>query len=356
MPSMDKQKLTTARERLARVPRERLGFFPTPFHRLPNLSRELDIELYLKRDDLTGPATFGGNKVRKLEFLIADAKRSGAEYVITHGATQSNHAMLTAACCARAGLKAVLFLDAIVSPSEDDLRANLLLDHVLGAEVHVVPASPGAKFGEASSPREEAAGERLRELEAEGHRCYEIPIGGASPVGTLGFISGYVELMEQLSWCGMDDPDYVVHATGSGGTLAGLLAGRALAGSSSTILSFAASPKGTEYPGQVVDLANRALALLGCEPLVSPDDVHVDTDFVGEGYEVPTEASTEAIKLFARREGVFFDPVYTAKALAGLVEYVKSGRIPKGSRVVFWHTGGATALFAEKTIVGEVFR
>ncbi len=353
--SMDKQKLGDALERLARVPRERLGFFPTPFHRLKNLSEEFGVELYLKRDDLTGPATFGGNKVRKIEFLIADAKRSGAEYVITHGATQSNHAMLTAACCACTGLKPVLFLNAIVPPSENDLRANLLLDHILGAEVHIIPASPGEKSGDADRRREEAAKARIRELESKGHRCYEIPVGGASPIGTLGFVSGYIELMEQLSSSGLDDPDYVVHASGSGGTLAGLLAGRALTGSKATILSFASGPKGSEYADHVAALANRALALLGCEPLVTSRDVKVDTDFVGEGYEIPTEASTSAIKLFARREGIFFDPVYTAKALAGLVEYIRSGRIPGGSRVVFWHTGGATALFAEKAMVGRVY-
>ncbi|MGI6643735.1 MAG: 1-aminocyclopropane-1-carboxylate deaminase/D-cysteine desulfhydrase [Bacillota bacterium] len=353
---MAKVDLNDARQRLAQIPREQIGFFPTPLHRLDNLSKDLGISLYLKRDDLSGPSTFGGNKVRKLEYLLADAKRLGAEYVITYGATQSNHAMLTAIASSRAGLRPVLFLTAVVPPDPKDLRGNLLLDHVLGAEIHILPMQPGMSMADASAARYESAKLRIMELESLGHRCYKIPGGGASPVGCLAFASGYLEMMEQAQREGVDDFDYIVHASGSGGTLAGLTAGRALSGSRAAILSFASGFKGADYASNVADMANKALSLIDCTPLVAPEDIKFDMGYVGQGYECPTDASTDAVRLFARREGVLFDPVYTSKALAGMLEYIDLGTIPKGSKVLFWHTGGVTALFAEAAIVGDVHR
>lgn len=353
---LSRSELSHTIDRLAQIPKERIGFFPTPFHRLCSMSEDLGVGLYLKRDDLTGPATFGGNKVRKLEYLLADAKRLSATHVITYGATQSNHAMLTAVTSVRAGLRPVLFLSAIVPPNEQDLRANLLLDHVLGAEVHILPVRSGMSMVDAAAERAEAAKMRISELESQGYRCYEIPGGGANPIGSLGFASAYVEMMEQARQHGLDDVDYVVHASGSGGTLAGLLAGRVLVGSKARILSFTSSYKGDDYADNLASMANKTLSILDCDFQVAPSDIAYDSSYVGGGYEVPTEASTRAIRLFAQREGIFFDPVYTSKALAGLLNYVDRGSIAKGSSVVFWHTGGTTALFSESAIVGQVYR
>lgn len=341
-----------AQSLLEKMPRVKLGFFPTPVHKLEKLSKKLGVELYLKRDDLTGINVYGGNKMRKLEFLLGDAISQGAKYVITFGATQSNHAMQTATACRICDLKPILFLLSIVTPDENDLRGNMLLDKIVGAEVNIVssegkPIFEGLKLSRLQSEK------RIRELEEQGHKCYVIPAGGASPVGTIGFISGFVELMDQMNKMDIQ-LDYIGHASGSGGTLAGLAAGKKLVESKTNILSFRVSEKPKEHPETVASLANDALNLLGVDKMVNPDDLNFDSNYLGEGYEIPTDASTEALKLLARTEGILIDPVYTAKAFSGLLDYIRKGIIPEGSKILFWHTGGTTALFAEKQIIGDI--
>lgn len=343
-----------AREMLAAFPTEKLGFFPTPLCRLDRLSEKLGVELYIKRDDFTGMSLFGGNKVRKLQYLLGDAKKKGCQYVFTYGATQSNHAMQTAACCRRCGLKPVLYLVAIVKPDETDLRANLLLDRILDAEVHIVEMEEGETESEAEDRAVVLAREHMARLEAEGNRCYEIPMGGASPVGSVGFVEGYVELEEQLFAAGLH-ADYIFHATGTGGTMAGLAAGRKLIGSDTEIISINVSEKDEGYPKRMAGLANESLKLMGCEKTVcTEEDIHTDLNYYLPGYEIPNEGASEAIKLLASEEGLFIDPVYTGKAFAGMLDYIRTGKVPSGSTVVFWHTGGATALFAEKEILGAL--
>ena len=344
-----------ARTLLARLPKVQLGFFPTPLHRLDRLSEQLGVELYIKRDDFTGISLFGGNKIRKLEYLIGDAEAKGCEYVFTFGATQSNHAMQTVCACRRRGLKPVIYLVAIVKPDEADVRSNLLLDKILGAEVHIVEIEEGETEEDAEERSFVLAREHMARLEAEGHRCYEVPMGGASDVGSVGFIDGYVELEEQLEAVGIH-ADYIFHGTGTGGTMAGLHAGRKLTGSDAEIVSVNVSFKDDGYPARCADLANRSLALIGAEDVRvdAHEDVHTDLSYYLPGYEIPNEAASEAIRLLAREEGLFVDPVYTGKAFAGMLDHIRSGRVEKGSTVVFWHTGGATALFAEKEILGDI--
>lgn len=349
-----KRRCTYAREQLEGIPKARLGFFPTPFYRLDRLSGELGVNLYIKRDDFTGMNLFGGNKIRKLQYLIGDAMEKGCEYVFTFGATQSNHAMQTVSACRRCGLKPVLYLVAVVEPDEGDLRSNLLLDKIMGAEVHVVKIQPGEKEEDAEVRSVQMAREHMKCLEAEGHRCYEVPMGGASPVGSVGFIEGYVELIEQTVEMGLC-PDYIFHGTGTGGTLAGLVAGRELIGWGKRIVSINVSWKDEGYPERVRQLANESLKLVGTDVRVEDcRDIHTDLNYYQPGYEMPSEGATEAIRLLAEKEGLLVDPVYTGKALAGMLDYIRSGRVPEGSNVVFWHTGGATALFAEKEILGEI--
>jgi D-cysteine desulfhydrase family pyridoxal phosphate-dependent enzyme len=348
----------------AGIPKAPLLFSPTPLHRAPRLSAELGIELWLKRDDLTGPGAFGGNKMRKLEFLIGQALAEGAEYVFTYGATQSNHAMQTAAACCRSGLKSVLYLTAIVEPDEDAPRGNILLNQIFGAQSHIVHINPGETETTAGIRAQVLARAHIARLEADGHRCYEIPGGGASPCGSLGFLSGYLELRGQTRDNDEGEFDCIYHTTGSAGTLAGLLAGRAVVGGHERIAAVSASPKDADaYRDHAVALANDTLRYLwetraqhgdiGERPTVTGAELDIVTDYVGPGYEIPTAQSTAALLRLARTEGVTLDPVYTAKAFAGLIDHVETEKIQKGKRVLFWHTGGSASLFAEQEIVGS---
>lgn len=332
-------------------PREHLGFFPTPLHKLERLSRELGVELYLKRDDMTGVSLFGGNKIRKLEYLLGEAVAQGCDTVFTFGATQSNHAMETATACRRLGLTPILYLTELVEPKKDDLRANMLLDQILGAEVHLVSAR-GITEEEADAKAQALALEHKAKLEREGHKCYMVPVGGATPVGAAGFISGFVEMERQAEELGIC-PDFLFHGTGTGSTLAGLAAGRALVDAPVTICSINVSPKPQSHYQKIADMATEALRYLGSSKTVTVEELHFDQSYFAPGYEKPSAAATEAIKLLARTEGILLDPVYTGKAFAGMLDYIRTGRVPQGSTVVFWHTGGATALFAEKQITGS---
>ena len=338
------------------LPRAQLGFFPTPLQRLDRLSDRLGVNLYVKRDDFTGMSLFGGNKMRKLEFLLGEAKARGCEYAITYGATQSNHAMETATACRRLGITPILYLTAVVPPEEGSLRANLLLDSILGAEIHIVSIEPGETEAEAEARSFVMGAARAAELTLGGRPCIDIPMGGASPVGSVGFALGYVELAQQLGDLGVT-ADAIFHATGTGGTLAGLAAGRRLLYDGTRIISIAVSPKDpVAYPQRVAELGTAVLRLLGSPLSLDPTmDICLDTGYYHPGYEQPSEAASEAIRLLAREEGLFLDPVYTGKAFAGMLDYIRTGRIAQGETVVFWHTGGATALFAEPEILGKVF-
>ena len=348
-------KLQGAQELFKSLPRTQLGFFPTPFYKLENLSAQLGINLYIKRDDFTGMNLFGGNKVRKLEFLLGQAKAQGCEYAITYGATQSNHAMETAASCRRCGIKPILYLTAVVPPDAKDIRANLLLDKILDAEIQIVPIEAGEEEDDAEARSFKMGAARAAELNASGHPCVDIPMGGANRTGSLGFAAGFLELAQQLETAGLH-ADYIFHPTGTGGTMAGLAAGRKLAGSDTRIVSVAVSRKDETYEGKVANLANQVLADLGSPLQVDPErDLHLERGYYLPGYEQPNEEASAAIKLLAKTEGLFVDPVYTGKALAGLLGYVREGLVPQGSTVVFWHTGGATALFAEQAILGKLY-
>ena len=192
------QTLENAEKLFQPLPHVRLGFFPTPFYKLDRLSEKLGVNLYIKRDDFTGMNLFGGNKIRKLEYLLGEAKAFGCEYAITYGATQSNHAMETAAACRRCGIKPILYLTAVVEPDEKDVRANLLLDKILGVELHIVDIKPGETEDEAEARSFQMGAERAAELNASGHPCYDIPMGGASVTGSVGFAHGFVEFQRQL--------------------------------------------------------------------------------------------------------------------------------------------------------------
>lgn len=332
--------------------REQLGFFPTPVHKLNRLSEKLGVNLYLKRDDLTGPNLFGGNKIRKLEFLLGDALNQGCDTVITFGATQSNHAMETAVAARKLGLTPLLYLETVTKPDANDDRGNILIDKILGAQIEYV-SMDGRTEAEADAYSMQLAIAKKAELEAAGHKVYIIPVGGATPIGSVGFAVGVQELLDQVDFT----PDYLVHGTGTGGTAAGLVAGVHLYGDpkATQVLSMNVSPKPLSHYDLTAERATKTAALLGSDETITAADFHFDQSYFGVGYEIPTASGTEAIQLLAREEGILLDPVYTGKGFAGMLDYIRTGKIKPGSNVVFWHTGGISALFAESAIVGKLY-
>lgn len=320
---------------LARFPRVRLAHLPTPLEPMPRLSRELGVELWIKRDDCTGLST-GGNKTRKLEFLMAEAQAQGAEVVMTQGATQSNHARQTAAAAARLGMACHLLLEDRTGSTDPNYtrNGNVLLDHLHGATTEGRPSGLDMN----AELEAVAATERAR-----GRAVYAIPGGGSNPTGALGYAGCAVELVAQADERGLPI-DRLVTATGSAGTHAGLVAGLRGINAPIPVLGFGVRAPRERQEAMVLALAQRTADKLGCPGAVRPEDVVADCDFVGAGYGIPREDTIEAIRMFAELEGLLLDPVYSGKAAAGLIAYARSGRL-KGERVVFLHTGGSAALF-----------
>jgi D-cysteine desulfhydrase family pyridoxal phosphate-dependent enzyme len=321
---------------IGRQPRVRLAALPTPLHEVPRFREALGGErraprILIKRDDLTGLA-FGGNKARKLEFLVADARRQGATALVTTGAVQSNHARMTAAAACAVGLRASLVLTG--QPPGGPPEGNLLLDYLLGAEVRCVD---GARL--------DAEVETVLEaLRTRGERPYLIPIGGSSPVGALGYVAGTLELVTQLAERG-EAPSRLYYASGSRGTQAGLVLGARLYSAPYRLFGMAVSSGGPEKDDRALRIANAAAGLLGVATRVVAEDLYTNHDYLGEAYGVPTAGGLEAIRLLARSEGILLDPVYTAKAMAGLIHHVRRGEIAPAETVIFLHTGGTPALF-----------
>ena len=347
------KRIRETRELLDKKPRANLGFFPTPLHKLERLSGLLDVNLYIKRDDFSGMSLFGGNKVRKLEYLMGDALASGCDTVITYGATQSNHAMQTVTACRRLGLSPILYLNTYIEPDERDIRSNMLLDRIMGAEMHIIRSENGETEAQTEERCFALGRDHAARLSAQGHKCYDIPLGGASLVGSAAFIRGYCELAEQCLELGIT-PDYVFSATGTGGTLAGLAAGRHLLEDDAKLVAVAVSDKKPDYEARCAALASESLRWLGSGECLSPEEICVERGYFAPGYEKPNDMAIEAIRLLARTEGLLADPVYTGKAFAGMLGYIRQKKVSAGSTVVFWHTGGATALFAEQEILGAL--
>ncbi len=310
-------------------PRVRLTGLPTPLEAAPRLARELGVEVWIKRDDV-GSLGLVGNKVRKLEFTLGDALAQGAETVITLGAPQSNHARATASAAARLGLKAVLVMGG--ERPAGPPTGNLLLDALFGAEVIYAGTQEWAQL---------AAAVEAAALERE--NAYALPAGGSSPAGALGFLAAYEELLDQLESAGIR-PRHVYHASTSGGTHAGLMAGHALAGRGPRPVGFDVGQIVPDARGLVTWLANEAGALIGADLALTAEDAHLDLSQIGDGYGAFTQAGIEAIGLLARTEGILLDPVYSAKGMAGLIADARAGRVE--GPVVFWHTGGGPSLFA----------
>lgn len=321
----------------ARFPRVRLAHLPTPLELMPRLSAALGgPEIWIKRDDCTGLST-GGNKTRKLEFLMAEAQAQGADLVMTQGATQSNHARQTAAAAARLGMACHILLEDRTGSNDPNYNwnGNVFLDSLHGATFERRPGG-----GDMNAIMEEVA----QTFRAKGRRVYTIVGGGSNATGALGYANCALELVSQANEAGFAI-DHIVHATGSAGTQAGLVTGLKALNADIPLLGIGVRAPKSKQEENVYKLALATADKLGCPGVVRREDVVANTDYVGEGYGIPTASGTEAIEMFARLEGILLDPVYSGKGAAGLIDLVRRGEFKKGQRVVFLHTGGAAGLF-----------
>jgi pyridoxal phosphate-dependent enzymes, D-cysteine desulfhydrase family len=308
---------------------------PTPLEFLPRLSRELGPRIFIKRDDLTGLAG-GGNKTRKLEYLLAEALSHKADTLVTVGAVQSNHCRQTAAAAARAGLRCVLVLR---GHPPANINGNLLLDHLLGAELRWT----------GDRPREAVYAEVVAAERAAGRRVYAIPLGGSTALGAAAYAAAMAELEQQREVQSVSF-DRILFASSSGGTQAGMVVGAALSAlRGGQVLGVSVDLAETELKSLVAGLATETAALLATPRVYAAADIHVNADYLGEGYAVLGEREREAIGLFAQLEGVLLDPVYTGRAAAGMLDLIRRRVIGRDETLLFWHTGGQPALFAYQT-------
>ena len=323
---------------LGRFPRVRLGHLPTPLEPMTRLGTRLGgPKLWIKRDDCTGLAT-GGNKTRKLEYLVADALKEGADTLITLGALQSNHARQTAAAASKLGLKCILVLEERVSQPTDAYRhnGNILLDRLLGASLKYVPRD---------SSMTAAAELAAEEVRKSGGHPYIIPGGGSNAIGALGYVGCALEILQQAADLGIH-VDRVVHATGSSGTQAGLVAGFAATQSGVHVLGITVGRPRANQEANVGKLVDATADLLGLKGAIARDSIEANDSYFGEAYGIPTPGMKEAVSLLAETEAVLLDPVYSGKAMSGLIDLVRKQTFGKDENIVFIHTGGQAGLFA----------
>ncbi len=312
------------------IPRIKFAHLPTPVEALPRLTAELGgPRLLIKRDDLTGLA-FGGNKTRKLEYLLAEAQSHGAQTIITAGAVQSNHCRQTAAACARLNFECILIL---AGEKPSSATGNLLLDQLFNAGL----------VWTSREERDQMVQQTFQKAWDSGQRPYIIPYGGSNTTGATAYVFALKELLDQNY-----QPDWIIFASSSGGTQAGLVTGARLFGFKGKILGISVDETEDDLKVQVASLASKTSDALGEKVNFLPEDILVSAEYLGGGYGVMGAPEIEAIQLFARREGLLLDPVYTARAAAGLIDLIRKGAIKKEETVLFWHTGGTPALFSEK--------
>ncbi len=340
--------IETLKSKMEAFPRRRLVHLPTPLHRLENITRELGgPEIWMKRDDLTGLG-FGGNKSRKLEFIIADALDKEADVIVTWAGLQSNWCMQTAIAARRFGLRPFLLLFKR-GEAAWDYDGNLLLDFLLEAEIRIREAEKGKVISQeyAAAFLEEIVSE-VKEL---GHTPYVVSVGGSQPglsmdkpLGALSYVLAYIELMEQAESARLSI-SHIVHATGSGATQAGLAVGAKLMNSGIRVVGISVSDEKEAFAPIVLDIARSTERALGIGPAIERDDIIVLDEYIREGYGIVNAEVAGAVRSLLAREGVVLDPVYTGKAMAALIDLVRGGYFHKEDKIVFFHTGGTPALF-----------
>ena len=322
---------------LAQFPRVKLCTAPTPLELLPNLSKALGgPDIWMKRDDLTGMGG-GGNKVRKLEYLAGDALAKGADHLVTQGAVQSNHVRQTAAVAAKLGLRCTAVLEHRIDTNDHQYlnSGNVLLDRLLGIDIEYRPGG---------TDMQAAIEDVGAKLQKDGAKPYVIPGGGSNAVGALGYAHVAFELVAQANEIGLHI-DRLVHATGSAGTQAGLVAGLHAMTHSMRVLGIGVRNPKDKQEANVLKLAQATAAHMGIDRPLPASAVEANCDYVGAGYGIPTPGMIEAVQMVARTEGIFLDPVYSGKGMAGLIDLIRKGAFRKGETIVFLHTGGASGLF-----------
>ena len=316
-----------------------LGFFPTPLHALKNLTSIYpDYSIYIKRDDNTGLAS-GGNKTRKLEYLIQQAIDLGCDTIITAGAQQSNHCRQTAAACSQANLKCHLLLG---GEKPNTLSGNLLLSSLLGAEIHYT----------GNNRKGEDIELLKKKLNKEGSNCFVIPYGGSNKIGALGFVNAVKELKNQLTEQKLEI-DYLFFASSSGGTQAGLTLGLQLYNLNTRLIPISIDKEeinGVTLEENVLKIINEICVDLNIDSKFNLSEIYLNREYDNTGYGKISEEEQETINLLAKKEGILLDPVYTGRAFNAMLDILKNLKIPKNSKVLFWHTGGFTALFNSKNI------
>jgi len=312
------------------LPKLDFAHLPTPVEVLPRLSAQLNgPQIFIKRDDQTGLA-FGGNKTRKLEYLLADAQAQGADTLITGGAVQSNHCRQTAAAAARNGFACTLVLTGDKPPKPS---GNNFLDLFLGAQI----------VWAGGADRDLVLQQTYEQTQSEGRKPYLIPYGGSNPIGAMGYVYALKEMLEQV-----DNLDWIVFPSSSGGTHAGLALGGRMFNFKGKILGISIDNPAFELSEKVARLAEETAQGLGIEQFFKPQDILVNDDYLGGGYGVMGEPEVEALTMFARSEGMLLDPVYTGRAAAGLIDLIRREIITAHQKVLFWHTGGSPAIFADR--------
>lgn len=347
------------KKRIDRFPRKNLICLPTPFGKLENLSRELGgPEIYIKRDDLTGLA-FGGNKSRKLEFIIPDALNKGADVIITWASVQSNWCMQTAAAARRYGLKPILILFR-TSGLALEYDGNLLLDYILGADIRIREAEKGKVVSEEYAA--EILEEVVNEVKEWGHRPYVVAVGGSKPgysmdkpLGAIGYVAAFAEVMKQAEAEGVDIT-HVVHATGSGATQAGLVVAAKALKDNIRVIGISVSDEKEAFAQTVLEISGETEKALGLEIAITREDIIVFDEYIKDGYGVLDREVAEAMRLLFTKEGIILDPVYTGKAMAALMDLIKKGYFKKDDKIIFFHTGGTPALFPYRQKLVELLK
>lgn len=320
-------------ERLSMFPKVKLSHLPTPLEEAPAFAKAIGLKtLYIKRDDATGLA-LGGNKVRKLEYLLGKAVKEGKDTIITTGGPQSNHARMTAAAARKLGLEPILVLKKRGVWQD---KGNMLLDRILGAEIHLIDTD---NYSDVYSYIDGL----MEDLKTKGRNPSMIPVGGSTPLGSLGYVECAREIFLQSKDIGFI-PDNIVCSSGSGGTQGGLLLGTKHLGYDTKVIGVMVSPE-KDFDKVIFEIVKGAADLLGIANPVDFNDIVLE-DYVGPGYGIPSKEGKRAINLLGQTEGILVDPVYTGKALGGLIDLVENGKITSDSKIIFVHTGGAPALFA----------
>lgn len=347
---------------VAKLPRKRIGFYPTPFHKLENLSRLYGVNIFMKREDMAGPGTISGSKTRLAEFIIGQALKDGVDTIITQGVYLTNSGMQFVTAARVAGITPILYLtrDERQGPVAE-CRGNLLLSRVMGAEIHYLTTS-GAAYWNATDDKDRIIGAmeaHAAKLQTKGHKVLIVPTGGAHPYGFVAHALTFKEMIEQARELGVE-LDYIYHTAGTGTALPGMLAAKLLTGQSVKFRSIAINsyrPGSWMNKNVIVERVKQVFQALkvkaaGDEEIYN--EIDIDERFIGEDYATPSVEGTAAIKELAASDGVFLGPVYTGKGFAGLLDHVRTGRIGKGSSVAFLHTGDTANLFEGPAVVGDV--